>query len=105
VGGYFEHLADVHDEGAVDRRDVDPAAGAGREGLQPAGVVLEQQCQEVPVGVRPDPLQVGAVSGPDVVDQLGEPVRLAGEVLVEVVFGQRQRHGDRPGELTAHSAH
>ena len=60
---------------------------APAEGLQPAGVVLEQQCQEVPVGVRPDTLQVGAVSGPDVVDQLAEPVRLAGEVLVEMAFG------------------
>ena len=28
-------------------------------------VVLEQQGQEVPVGVRPDTLQVGAVGGPD----------------------------------------
>jgi hypothetical protein len=86
MGGYFEHLADVHDESAVDRRNVDPAAGADWTGLQPACVVLEQQGQEVPVGVRPDTLQVGAVGGPDVVDELAEPVRLAGEVLVEMVF-------------------
>jgi hypothetical protein len=38
------------------------------------------------------------------VDQLAEPVRLAGEVLVEMVFRQRQRHGDRSGELKADGA-
>jgi hypothetical protein len=38
------------------------------------------------------------------VDQLAEPVWLAGEEPVEMVFGQRQRHGDRPGELKADGA-
>ena len=68
------------------RRRIDAAAeAAGRRPGEICGI-LNVSIRTDP-DVRPGTLQVGAVGGAGVVDQLAEPVRLAGEVLVEMVFG------------------
>lgn len=99
VGGHLQQFAEVDDEGARHRRDLQEGAVRALD-LEAADGVLEQQRDEAVVLVGADALAGAVRSGAGVADQLEPQVGVAGEgLVVEVGAG-----ADRGEELVQQSA-
>jgi len=106
AGHAVEHVADVADEGILDRRRLDPAGGGAH--LQAADAVLAQQRQEAIVGVLADAVaHVKALGhGPARVEKDPEQdQRIGGVAAREVVLGQFERAGDAGHDPMAERGH
>ena len=89
TGHAFEHVAEIDDERAGNRRCGDPAVAAAH--LEPAGVVLTENRDEPVVGVLAD-APWGRVGGERRVAEDAEQHRgIRGEVAVEPSFVEIER--------------
>ena len=81
VGGEFQHLADVGDEGVFARRHIDPTVWP--QHLQTAHIVLQQQREQTTILVRAHALVGLALRLTGVVDDLQAMVARRADQLVE----------------------
>jgi hypothetical protein len=106
AGHAIEHVADVADEAALDRRRIDPAAG--RLHLQAADVVLQQHRQEPVVAVLADaPARVGSRRHRPrrVVEEAKQDQRVRGVAAREVVARQIETERDALHEPMPERSH
>lgn len=95
VRGPLEELADVDDEGPVEGRRVDPAAGVLH--LEPALAGLdEEEGEHAGVLVRPHPLAFAVLGTARVADELDESLGTLPECRVEDVCAGAETHRPFP---------